>query len=68
LGPKESEGAISARNISEFLFNLRLAKRIEEKLELKAESFPQQQHCCYRACGKKMPASDMPARNRFPWM
>jgi N-acetylmuramoyl-L-alanine amidase len=33
----ESEGAISARNISEFVFNLRLAKRIEQKL--KAEGF-----------------------------
>jgi N-acetylmuramoyl-L-alanine amidase len=33
----ESEGAISARNVSEFAFNLRLAKRIEEKL--KAEGF-----------------------------
>jgi N-acetylmuramoyl-L-alanine amidase len=35
----ESAGAISARNISEFVFNLRLAKRIEEKL--KAEGFAQ---------------------------
>ena len=33
----ELEGAISARNVSEFVFNLRLAKRIEEKL--KAEGF-----------------------------
>jgi N-acetylmuramoyl-L-alanine amidase len=33
----ESEGAISARNVSEFVFNLRLAQRIEEKL--KAEGF-----------------------------
>ena len=33
----ESEGAISARNVSEFTYNLRLAKRIEEKL--KAEGF-----------------------------
>jgi N-acetylmuramoyl-L-alanine amidase len=33
----ESEGAISARKVSEFVFNLRLAKRIEEKL--KAEGF-----------------------------
>ena len=33
----ESEGAISARNVSEFVFNLRLAKRIEQKL--KAEGF-----------------------------
>ncbi|MDE5451505.1 N-acetylmuramoyl-L-alanine amidase [Bradyrhizobium sp. CSA112] len=33
----ESEGAISARNVTEFVFNLRLAKRIEEKL--KAEGF-----------------------------
>jgi N-acetylmuramoyl-L-alanine amidase len=33
----ESEGAISARNISEFTYNLRLAKRIEAKL--KAEGF-----------------------------
>jgi len=32
-----SEGATSARNIAEFLFNLRRAKRIEEKL--KAEGF-----------------------------
>src|SRR5215471_20708 len=33
----ESEGAISARNVAEFVFNLRLAKRIEEKL--KGEGF-----------------------------
>ena len=33
----ESEGAISARNVAEFVFNLRLAQRIEEKL--KADGF-----------------------------
>src|ERR1700693_3113918 len=33
----KSEGAISARNVAEFAFNLRLAKQIEE--ELKAEGF-----------------------------
>jgi N-acetylmuramoyl-L-alanine amidase len=33
----ESEGATSARNVAEFVFNLRLARRIEEKL--KAEGF-----------------------------
>jgi N-acetylmuramoyl-L-alanine amidase len=33
----ESEGAISARNVSEFTYNLRLAKRIEARL--KAEGF-----------------------------
>jgi N-acetylmuramoyl-L-alanine amidase len=33
----ESEGAISARNVSEFVYNRRLAKQIEEKL--KAEGF-----------------------------
>ncbi len=33
----ESEGAISARNVSEFVFNLRLAQRIEERL--KADGF-----------------------------
>jgi N-acetylmuramoyl-L-alanine amidase len=33
----KSEGAISARNVAEFAFNLRLAQRIEEKL--KAEGF-----------------------------
>jgi N-acetylmuramoyl-L-alanine amidase len=33
----ESEGAISARNVAEFLFNLRLARRIEENL--KTEGF-----------------------------
>jgi N-acetylmuramoyl-L-alanine amidase len=33
----ESEGAISSRNVPEFTFNLRLARRIEEKL--KAEGF-----------------------------
>jgi N-acetylmuramoyl-L-alanine amidase len=33
----ESEGAISSRRVPEFLFNLRLARRIEEKL--KAEGF-----------------------------
>jgi N-acetylmuramoyl-L-alanine amidase len=35
----ESEGATSARNIPEFVFNLRLARRIEEKL--KADGFPE---------------------------
>jgi N-acetylmuramoyl-L-alanine amidase len=33
----ESEGASSARNVAEFVFNLRLARRIDEKL--KAEGF-----------------------------
>ena len=33
----DSEGATSARNVAEFIFNLRLAQRIEEKL--KAEGF-----------------------------
>jgi N-acetylmuramoyl-L-alanine amidase len=33
----KSEGAISARNVAEFVFNLRLAQRIDEKL--KAEGF-----------------------------
>jgi N-acetylmuramoyl-L-alanine amidase len=33
----ESEGATSARNVAEFVFNLRLARQIEEKL--KAEGF-----------------------------
>jgi N-acetylmuramoyl-L-alanine amidase len=33
----ESEGAISARNVAEFVFNLRLAQRIEE--QLKTEGF-----------------------------
>ncbi len=33
----ESEGATSARNVAEFVFNLRLARRIEERL--KAEGF-----------------------------
>jgi N-acetylmuramoyl-L-alanine amidase len=35
----ESEGAISARNVAEFVYNLRLAQRIEEKL--KADGFPE---------------------------
>jgi N-acetylmuramoyl-L-alanine amidase len=34
-----SEGATSARNVAEFVFNLRLAQRIEEKL--KSEGFPE---------------------------
>jgi N-acetylmuramoyl-L-alanine amidase len=34
-----SEGATSARNVAEFVFNLRLARRIEEKL--KSEGFPE---------------------------
>ena len=34
---RQLEGAISARNVAEFVFNLRLAQRIEEKL--KAEGF-----------------------------
>jgi N-acetylmuramoyl-L-alanine amidase len=33
----QSEGAISARNVAEFVFNLRLARRIEE--DLKTEGF-----------------------------
>jgi N-acetylmuramoyl-L-alanine amidase len=35
----ESEGAISARNVAEFVFNLHLAQRIVDKL--KADGFPQ---------------------------
>jgi N-acetylmuramoyl-L-alanine amidase len=35
----ESEGAISSRNVAEFVFNLRLAQRIEEKL--RSEGFPE---------------------------
>jgi N-acetylmuramoyl-L-alanine amidase len=35
----ESEGATSARNVAEFVFNRRLAERIEEKL--KGEGFPE---------------------------
>ena len=35
----DSEGAISARNVAEFVFNLRLARRIEENL--KADGFPE---------------------------
>jgi N-acetylmuramoyl-L-alanine amidase len=35
----KSEGATSARNVAEFIFNLRLAQRIEEKL--KADGFPE---------------------------
>jgi N-acetylmuramoyl-L-alanine amidase len=35
----QSEGANSARNVAEFSFNLRLARRIEEKL--KAEGYPE---------------------------
>jgi N-acetylmuramoyl-L-alanine amidase len=34
-----SEGATSARNVAEFVFNLRLAQRIEQKL--KSEGFPE---------------------------
>ena len=34
-----SEGATSARNVAEFVFNLRLAQRVEEKL--KSEGFPE---------------------------
>jgi N-acetylmuramoyl-L-alanine amidase len=35
----ESEGATSAHNVAEFIFNLRLAQRIDEKL--KADGFPE---------------------------
>jgi N-acetylmuramoyl-L-alanine amidase len=35
----DSEGATSARNVAEFIFNLRLAQRIEEKL--KSEGYPE---------------------------
>jgi N-acetylmuramoyl-L-alanine amidase len=34
----KSEGAISARNVAEFVYNLRLAKRIEQ--QLKTDGFP----------------------------
>ena len=34
-----SEGATSARNVAEFVFNLRLAQRVEE--QLKSEGFPE---------------------------
>jgi N-acetylmuramoyl-L-alanine amidase len=35
----DSDGATSARNVAEFLYNLRLARRIEERL--KADGFPE---------------------------
>ena len=51
--PPRSEGAISARNVAEFVFNLRLAQRIEEKL--KAEGFAETRLLVDRGQGQAQP-------------
>lgn len=60
----ESEGAISARNVSEFVFNLRLAKRIEEKL--KAEGFAQTKLLLTEGKAKRSLFKRVDAANNLP--
>jgi N-acetylmuramoyl-L-alanine amidase len=60
----ESEGAISARNVSEFVFNLRLAKRIEEKL--KAEGFVQTKLLLTEGKARRSLVKRVAAANNLP--
>jgi N-acetylmuramoyl-L-alanine amidase len=60
----ESEGAISARNVSEFVFNLRLAKRIEEKL--KAEGFAQTKLLLTEGKARRSLVKRVAAANNLP--
>src|SRR3954451_2388984 len=60
----ESEGATSARNVSEFVFNLRLAKRIEEKL--KAEGFAQTKLLLTEGKAKRSLVKRVAAANNLP--
>jgi N-acetylmuramoyl-L-alanine amidase len=60
----ESEGAISARNVSEFDFNLRLAKQIEEKL--KAEGFAETRLLLTEGKAKRSLVKRVAAANNLP--
>jgi N-acetylmuramoyl-L-alanine amidase len=60
----ESEGATSARNVSEFVFNLRLAKRIEEKL--KAEGFAQTKLLLTEGKARRSLVKRVAAANNLP--
>ena len=60
----ESEGAISARNVSEFVFNLRLAKRIEEKL--KAEGFAETRLLMTEGKARRSLVKRVDAANNLP--
>jgi len=60
----ESEGAISARRVSEFVFNLRLAKRIEEKL--KAEGFTETRLLLTEGKARRSLVKRVAAANNLP--
>jgi N-acetylmuramoyl-L-alanine amidase len=60
----ESEGAISARNVSEFVFNLRLAKRIEQKL--KAEGFAETRLLLTEGKARRSLVKRVDAANNLP--
>jgi N-acetylmuramoyl-L-alanine amidase len=60
----ESEGAISARNVSEFVFNLRLAKRIEQKL--KAEGFAETRLLLTEGKARRSLVKRVAAANNLP--
>jgi N-acetylmuramoyl-L-alanine amidase len=60
----ESEGATSARNVSEFVFNLRLAKRIEDKL--KAEGFAQTKLLLTEGKARRSLVKRVAAANNLP--
>jgi N-acetylmuramoyl-L-alanine amidase len=60
----ESEGAISARRVSEFVFNLRLAKRIEEKL--KAEGFAETRLLLTEGKARRSLVKRVAAANNLP--
>jgi N-acetylmuramoyl-L-alanine amidase len=60
----ESEGAISARKVSEFVFNLRLAKRIEEKL--KAEGFAETKLLLTEGKARRSLVKRVAAANNLP--
>ena len=60
----ESEGAISARNVAEYVFNLRLARRIEEKL--KAEGFAETRLLVDRGQGQAKPLQAGRRRQQSP--
>ena len=60
----ESEGAISARNVSEFAFNLRLAKQIAEKL--KAEGFAETRLLLTEGKARRSLVKRVAAANNLP--
>jgi len=60
----ESEGAISARNVSEFVFNLRLAKQIEAKL--KAEGFAETRLLLTEGKARRSLVKRVAAANNLP--